>query len=60
MSPSSTASPRELARYRSVPCHYCAASPGEPCVVVLRDLRVTRRRMVNVHSARIALAGYLG
>lgn len=56
---SASATPQELARYRSVRCDYCGASPGESCVVVLRDLRVTRRRMVNVHPARIALAEYV-
>jgi hypothetical protein len=52
-------SSRELHAVRSVMCSQCGAKPGKACTVILRDFRVTRRPMVNVHPARIALARFL-
>jgi hypothetical protein len=56
---SSKLSPRQLLAVCSVPCDMCRARPEQACRVVWRDGTITRRKMVNAHPGRVALARFL-
>ena len=51
-------SPRELLAVRSVACDACHAQAGKACRVMWRDGTITRRKQVNCHPGRVALARF--